>query len=185
MPFLSCPSRRGVSLTGHLEESLRADAGRKPGQSRCGSQRRRWFPQLPCRVGKAHPDSQRVRRPSSGTDGSGLPVNDRTGLKVRSLIGIAAAPDAQDVSGQAVDLLAKGGRYLGVRWRQGRIFHCGTALQLRPYRTRLGTTGGLSGALIPGPALSDWHPAAPHLGLVVGYPFAPVETKVTALTKGA
>jgi len=60
-----------------------------------------------------------------GAGGGGLLIDDRTGLKVHSCICVAGTPGIQDISWQVVDLLAEGGRFVGVRWRQSRALHCG------------------------------------------------------------
>jgi hypothetical protein len=75
----------------------------------------RWLSQPSCRIGKTHPDCQRIRHLPFDTDDGGFPVNDRAGLKIRALVGVATAPDARDMGGQAVDLLVKGKRCVGVR----------------------------------------------------------------------
>jgi hypothetical protein len=129
-----------------------------PAKDGCGSQRRRWLPQLSCRVGKAHPDCQRVRRLSSGTNGSGFPVNDRAGLKVRFLVGVAATPGFHNVGGQAVDLLAKGRCPGGVRWHPASLV-AATAAVSPAAVTAMPTVSGAVAAAMP-PVAGDCVAAA-------------------------
>lgn len=90
LPFRPRLLRCRIRFAEHLEESLRADAGRQPGKGRRSPQRRRWLPLPPRCVGKPHPDYQRIRHLSFGPDGGGFPFNDRTGLKASALVGVAA-----------------------------------------------------------------------------------------------
>ncbi len=79
-------------------EPLRAYAGCQSSKGRGGNQRRRRSPHFSCCIGQAPPNCQRVRCFAFGAKGCGLSTDDGAGLKVRSLIGIAAAPGSHDAT---------------------------------------------------------------------------------------
>jgi len=70
---------------------VRAYAGRQPRKGGGGGQRGRRLTHPARRVSEAHSDCQRVRHLLFGADGGRFPVDDRTGLQVCSLVGVASA----------------------------------------------------------------------------------------------
>ncbi len=70
---------------------LRAYAAYQPCKGSGGDQSGRRLTHPARRVSEAHSDCQRVRHLPFGADGGRFPVDDRTGLQVYSLVGVASA----------------------------------------------------------------------------------------------